>query len=657
MSLPDFDRDRHHIGLGVGSVRKGFVLAGAYRKNFRRDLSDELQGVHYGSDSLFNQPGASSWTMDDFTGGGWQQVWGRDPAMFASCASLVPSQFDRSLRTVPPMTMRAVSGAGSAVYNGTPLCMYAATGAGVTWICVLFPDRIFKFAVGTTGGTETLITLGGGAGILYTHAFFDRRLGKLVVAHPSVLGATGLAVMDPFNGTIFGGSTTEPSDLPMVPTGLNGDGDRLVVASGDVVYTAQAGNLVSQIPADWTRVGRLPAPWVDSTWMGQQLYILCGSGDGQASLIAFDGVQILPVTDFPFNFVPECICPYAGRLYVGGAGVDLSNGHSYGELYEVTGASVRLVKTFSGEFRSDRYPGPTSIRSMVVHEGLLFFGEDSAGLIAYDVTTDSLYGAQRYNRASAHTGRQARALISSKSQIYAYVPKIGTPADNGIWAGAVEGDAAPPVGYSAELVTSEFGPELDRSKKWEGFRLLTRGDSDSPTVDISVDGGTTWASCPLTTTAASGIGSIRTFDLGNRVSHSAKFRIRLPRTSSPLASFAELVAFGAKFQLVDSDLIHADGTEKLAWTFTVACVEEVESADGGGFVQDLAALRSQLWGWALNRTTLGFSDVDRIGYSVEISTLTETQPVVLPSVLDDGGIQVKPASSREAFFALTLTEA
>jgi hypothetical protein len=662
VGLPDFDPRRHHIGLGVpavldGSALAGFLLAGARRKTYRRDLSDELQGVHYGADSLFNQPGVSSWTMDDFSGGGWQQVWGKDPAMFASCASMLPSQFDRSLRTVPPLTERAVAGAGGGVYSGKPLCTYVASGGGSTWVCVLFPDRIYKFAVGTTGGTETMVVLGDGGLVPYTHAYFDRRIGKLVVAYPPIPGGCGLGVMDPFNGNIVGGSTTEPSELPMSPTGIDGDGDRLVVASGDVIYTAQSGNLDSDIPADWTRIGRLPAPWVASTWMGQQLYILCGSGDGPGSLVAFDGVQVLPICEFPFNFVPASVCAYAGRVYVGGSGVDVAGGASYAELYEVTGSSVRLVKTFAPEFRSDRYAGPTSIRAMCVHEGLLLFGQDGVGLVAYDVTTDSLYGAQTFNKSGSHVGREVHGLVSSHSRVFAWVPQSGAPADNAFWGGVVEGDAAPPLSYSGEVVTSEFGPELDRLKKWEEFRLLTRGDSDVPTVEISTDGGATWTAASLSSTDVSGIGSLRTFDLGSVVSHSVKFRIRLPRTSSPAASFAELVAFSTKFQLVDSAYLHADGTEKLAWSITILGADEVETADGGSYRQDLEAIRDQLWAWALARSELSFEDVDGSVYGVKIDSLSETEPVVLPRPDTSGG----PAPSgvgagREAFYALTLIE-
>ena len=70
MALPAFDSSRHHVGLGDSDGSEiGLVISGAYRKGFKRELGDEGQGVHYGSDSLFNQPGLSSWTMDDFTGG------------------------------------------------------------------------------------------------------------------------------------------------------------------------------------------------------------------------------------------------------------------------------------------------------------------------------------------------------------------------------------------------------------------------------------------------------------------------------------------------------------------------------------------------------------------------------------------------------------
>lgn len=652
MSLPVYDATKHHVGLGAEAGSElGFILAGAYRKAFRRELGDSRDGVHYGSDSFFNQPGLSSWTMDDFTGGAYQQVYGKDPAMFSSCENLLPAQFDRSLRTVAPM--QPISDAGAA-YD-IPICAYARSG----YFCVLFPDRFYRVNVATGAYTYT-DPLVGTPGVL-SHAVYDRRSGYVFATYVnSVSGAAGVALLDPDTGNLSAAGTVEPGAAvgSGVFTGIDCDGDRLVVAANNVVFTVQLGtNAATDVDTDWTRVGRLPAPFVASAWMGQQLYILCGGADSGASVAAFDGVQVLPVTDLPFNFFPKSICGYAGRIYVGGSGLDIGGSEAYAELHEITGSSVRLVKTFAPETRSGRYGGPPVLDAMCVHEGLLFFGDSSRGLIAYDVTTDSLYGAHDFDNVQGAFGtRRLLSLVSYRSRLWGHMYVADNLNFCGAWMTPLAGDA---VGsnFAGTLVTSDFGPELDRLKRWKSVRLLTRGDTGIPTVEASVDGGSSWTSCPLTDTDGAGTAAFRTYDLSAiAASRMVRLRLKLPRNNSP-ASFGELVAFSAAFQLVDSDAIHADGTEKVAWSFVVAGVDTVELEDGSAFPQRLGELKTQLWEWARSRELLSFIDADGSRYDVEVDSLSETQPDVLPAVAFDDPLDEGADSGREAFYALTVVEA
>jgi len=391
--------------------------------------------------------------------------------------------------------------------------------------------------------------------------------------------------------------------------------------------------------------------------MGQQLYILCGGADKMTSVALFDGVQVLPVTELPYNFFPKCIVPYAGRLYVGGAGLDISGVEQYAELYEVTGSSLRLVKTFADEGHSGRYVNPRKIDHMAVHEGLLFFGEYEQGLIAYDVTTDALYGAHRFDPGQEHTTCTALYILSARSHLWVYASRPASPFNNGIWGSVSAGDAFPLDASSGEMVTSEFAPELDRLKKWDKFRLLTRGDSNEPVVYQSTDGGLNWLPCTQLTTEPTGVGRMRTYDLADRVSHSTKFKILLPRYGSPTVSFAELVSFSASFTLIDTDDLHANGQEKLAWQFAVAGVETVELEDGSIDIQRLGELREQLWAWAQERDPVEFTDTDGTTHTVVIDSIRENQPVILPPVTFKSSVDVDDVDSgREAFFALTLVE-
>ena len=653
MSLRAYDSDRDGIGLGPPGGEKGFTVAGAYRKSFKRDQSADNAGVHYGSDSYFNTPGVSSWSMDDFTGGGWQQVWGKDNRMFSICQNMIPSQFDRSLRTVPPLTLRAATGVGGGIYTTKPRHMYNHQG----WITVAYQDRIYRNHA-SGGAAEIILPTFGGA--QYGSFVYDPRTTRLLGSFINGLGP-GIAVFDALTGAHIVGASVQPGAL--VPyggiTGMNVSGDKLVVSCQSVILTVtmQDGAL-NYISGDYTRVGKIPGGWIDSCWSGGLLYILTGGADRKVSLVAFDGVQVLPVCEFPYNFYGASLCAYGGRIYVGGSGLDFNGALGYAELYEVTGSSVRLLKTFAPEkWAGGKYNYPTSIYSMVVHEGLLFFGNTGYGLYCYDLTTDAFYGGPQLDAGRSNSGREILSLISARGRIWAYVNHPAAPGDNAIWASVVAGDFAPTAANPGSFVSSDFGPELDRQKDWGSIRVLTRGDSNTPTVDSSIDGGANWTSCPLASSATCGqAGVLRTFTINSANSHAIRFRITLPRNASPTVSYAELAGFSASFKLIDSDMSNPDGSEKLAWSFAIAGVEEVELQDGTSEVQRLKEIREALWSWAQNKTVLNLIDTDGTTRSVKIDSISESQPAVMPPVNFNDETAPLDVPGREAFYALVLIE-
>lgn len=652
MALPAFDPEKHHIGLkeAGASDYSGFILAGAYGKSFKRDGSDELAGIHYGGgDGLVNQVGLSTWTMDDFTGGAFQQVWGKDARMFSASENLLPAQFDRSLRTVPPLQRRSSPG----VTFPVPFTMAASGG----YVFAFFGDRLYWLRM--SDGLDGFALWGdvsGGVGP-FGCAAFDRRTGYFIGGRSDT---SQLEVINPVGpDQIF--AFTFPVGVPGAAraTGISCDGDRIVVAIGDVLWVVHHpdDNITPPAGADWTRIGRLPGRWWSSVYANGLLYILCSGTDRRAQVVAFDGVQILPQAELPFNFVGESICEYAGRIYVGGGGRDISDENRYAELYEITASSVRLVKTFAPEIRSGRYAAPTSIHSMVVHEGLLFFGETGKGLIAYDVTTDALYGAMRFdNSTGAQPGRRVVQLCSARERLWAWVYVQEGPNPHGLWSAALAGEAVGDA-FSGVFVASDFCEQLDRLKRWKRLRLLTRGDSLQPTLEFSADGGQTYGAIALDRAEIVGVARLSTFDLsGLSPCQQIRFRITLPR-GEDATSFAELVAFTAAFTLVDSANLHADGTEKLAWSLTIAGVETVELEDGTEDVQRLAELRAQLWDWAVAHTPLSFTDADGSVYDVQVDSLRENQPAVLPPVVFDEPLSAAVAPAREAFYTVTLVEA
>lgn len=167
------------------------------------------------------------------------------------------------------------------------------------------------------------------------------------------------------------------------------------------------------------RIGRLPGRWQDAVTYNGQTYLLLTDSEQHTSLMAWDGTQVLPVTPIPYNFLGSCVAEYAGRIYIGGRGRDLDDEDVYAELYEVSGASLRLVKSFGAEARAGRSTVPANFFSMVVHEGLLFLGTDIGELIAYDVTRDALWPGVKIEHVDGHV-LEARFLLSTRQKLLAW---------------------------------------------------------------------------------------------------------------------------------------------------------------------------------------------------------------------------------------------
>ena len=649
MALAAFDLDKHHIALAeVGSDGPGygFVTAGSYDKGFRREKESEFNGVRYGGgDSLVNKPGVSSWTMDDFTGGAFQYVWGKDQAMFARSKNALPSQFDRSLRSVPGLqkwldgtnVVTAEDPLVTAVYNGY---LYTAFEASfIRW-------NLTTAAPGT-------VALGGG-GTYYKACFLADR-GHILRSIDDVISAFDL---DVFSG--YSWSVSPPDPAVGNVTGMSGDGDRLIVAYDDVLWTATLPDDRTAAPdngagvsgdGDFTRIGRLPGRWAASCWASGLLYILLAGYDTPTRLVAFDGTQILPICDFPYNFVGQSLCAYGGRVYVGGSGADVQTGAGrYAELYEVTGASLRLLKTFAPEVLGAGEVYGTTIPAMAVHEGLLFFGIKGLGLVAYDLTTDAFYGASNF--APADTSADFRHLLSGRESLFSWVyPINGSPGASGWYRPATSQETVET--YTTELETSDFAMAFDRTKKWRQLRVLTRFLTLTLTCSYSTDGGTSWTALSAPTLESSGRFQLNTFDLSDvPETRAIRFKFGLPNGTS-VSAFRELVAFTASFRMMDSDAVGTGEREKLAWTFVIYGGDRVAAADQSDIIQDVAAIRAQLWDWARGRDHLVFRDVDGQAYTVEVDTLREQQPNVLP-VLDQETLQ--PGDQREAFYQVTLVE-
>lgn len=647
MSLPKFDREKHHIGLGLTDADlKGFLVTGAYSKGFRRILGSDMVGTHYGTgESLVNVPGLSSWQQDDFSGGAYQYVWGKDPAMWASSKNFLPSQFARSLRSVPPL-VPWLGVAGTKLTTTEKPGMVCAFGG---YIFALLQASLERWDIST--GAHTSLALGPGS-VGYASAL-SRDDGVMFQSATDIITRIGLG--------IFGvqAQYSPPTGKYGDVTGIDASGGRLAVAFQNVLWTVPLPDNRTQLPPDvtWTRIGRIPGKWVASSYYSGLLYMLLTNSDMQTQLVAFDGTSILPITDFPYNFVGESMQIYGGRIYVGGSGRDVITAlPRYAELYEVTGASLRLIRTFAPERWGAGGGYPTSIPSMGVHEGLLYVCLAGIGLVTYDLTTDSFYGASVFQPTD--TTAMATKFVSGREDLFAWVGTQANDAGKSGWfrpATSQETIAA----YSSELETSDFAVSIDRLKRWKQVRALVRFPVSDLTVKYSLDGGLTWSASLTGATTDIGNITLVTFDLSTIAeSRQIRFKFSVP-SGTNVSSIREFLAHTVSFRLLESDVLASGGKEKRAWVLTVGGMDRMEAADGTTIVQDLETIRDTLWSWARERKALRFYDLDSTPINVEIDTLDEFQPTVLPPVgyhQPDTQSLSDDTEAREAFYKLTLVE-
>ena len=706
MSLPVYDSAKHHVGLGVdANSLKGFILNGAYRRDPQRQGGSTEYG---GEGDVLSAGTAARWTQDDFSGGGYQQVFEDDPAMFADCQNFLPNLISRAARTVPPLEYfvdAAVSGAVTG--PALPLGVFATGGKQIT---VVDEDQIrFYDALSGVRTIHTANDPDGDAGLdpsslLYaaTHDPADnlvyliaRRADTVEASNQlngSITAGADELTMDsnsgfPTNGVVRIGSETIyyrgksggnkllalqrgregtdaashddnanvnfrrqfylakmsqadgmewigwiPNDAVGPPRGICVTAGRdVLIQMSTSLYLLDVNDARDSLTA--VRVGRLPGQWRDAVTYNGQTYILLTDSEQHTSVVAWDGTQVLPVTDVPYNFLGKCLEVYAGRVYVGGGGADLNEVDRYAELYEVSGASLKLIKTFAAEARAGQTV-PSTIFDMTVHEGLLFLGTNIGQLVAYDITRDALWPGLQIRDL---TGRnlEARNLLSTREKLLAwcYDTNRTDPVD-GFYRMATD-DLDVEEAYTSSLTTSDFLPQPDRQKRWANLRLVTR--YDTATFEVSQDGGATWASVSGVVAEAGDV-SYTDYDL-SALDPSSGIRFRFSMSNTTV-DYGEIIAFTCRFYWLDSG--------KQAWSMTVLGTDQPEGVDGSALDQDVAALRSTLWSYWTDRTTLVYRDLDGTDHTVYVSDMSELQPIIADAVDENG--------TREAQYSLVLTE-
>ena len=659
MALPVYDESKHHIGLGgdAGSL-KGFFIRG-YNKQRQRETDKIVQEFGGGRDDL-GSPGASRWNQESFIGGAFQyRVDPKDLARFSDSTNLLPMLQGEGAISVPPMILAHAFDPLGAAYtshiNGSvTVPTYVEpkrilSVAGSTYIA--FKHGIFRYQPNSDtltfsnvnapdlGTFNDLVDIGYDANeeiywaissadspatrpLLrrFRHDFTDPNVGTEVFQGPSKtegFKAYGLDVWGADGAIVVSLGMRLWSFLPPDPI-------------GDV---ATAGT--------WKMIGRLPGRWKASLPFNNRLYILCNEADGQTHLVTWDGISILPVCTFSFEFEGQDLVDYGGRLFVVGRGTDVNGGDRYGELHEVTGASNRLVRTFQPEHYAD-YPGvgtPKNFKTVAVMDGLLWMSHQGRRLVSYDLTADAFWGASEF-QGLVGTNFTVHALCRCRGGLYGYGSTNGVNTETGMYRVALNTDV--PAAYSSVLETSDFDVRPARKKRWSQLLVRTRNQTLAPTFQYSLDSGTTWTALAVTTVSDADVQD-HTADLtAVPTSTRIRFRLTFPRGTDTSFEVLEILSMSTSFIFLD--------TGKWAWGLTIISADKIETFDDDASWTEetfnVDEVAEQLESWSESSTALVFKDLDLGERKVQVIDLRQSKPTISP----------RHNGNTEGYFSLTLQE-
>lgn len=417
MALPVFSKTEHHIGLGDSTATKKGFMVSAYQEA----VQSLPRAQDYGSGSpLVQAPSLSRWNMDNFLGGAyWKDFLQEDPTVSASTTNMIPTLQGKTLRTIPPMFQRTWinnSGGDSMTFVGgiQPFGEYHFHWIDTSWQIyntAAFKARLEYYRPSSntygTAYTATLNTSGGYGKPKLEHGQLDNP----ILWCPAVVAASGghafIRLELTNQGAVVTAKTTyaAPTAASLPCKGMEPGAPVPIFCFGNKVYTAALSATDTTAPT-WTLMDRILGEWVDSAVFNSITYILATNQDWKTVIYTTDGSALTMLLEFPYNFDGRVLLSYGGRLFCAGVGQDETGSDSYVELYEITGTSLRLVKSFSGDrslnpttnysynfgfdFTEDF---PSSISALTVYEGFLWLGTTAGKIIAYDLTTDSLYGA------------------------------------------------------------------------------------------------------------------------------------------------------------------------------------------------------------------------------------------------------------------------
>lgn len=658
MALPAFDSGAHHVGLGVDVANlKGFLAKG-YTKSRQRETDRIVQEFGGGRDDL-GAAGLSRWNQESFVGGAFQyRVDPQDLARFSNCKNLIPMLQGQGAISVPPMILAksfnpVAAGYTSHVLNGAPTYVEPKNMFGVAGsVYTVFKHGIFRYVT----GTDTLTFSNGNAPDLGAYknladACYDQNeqlywalLGPGATDTTSILRRFRHDFTDPNVGPNFFAGPPEMEDMEARGLAIWGPTGEIIVSIAQRLFTFLPPKKITNTTAvdagKWTDRGRLPGRWVDSLAYNNRLYILCNEADGQTHLVCWDGIDVLPVCTFSFEFEGWSLVDYGGRIFVVGRGTDVNGGDRYAELHEVTGASNRLVRTFQPEHYND-YPGvgtPKNFKCVMVMDGLLWMPHQGKRLVAYDLTADGFWGASSF-AGLEDTNFTIHEMTRGRGGLYGYGSINGVNTNTGLYRIALNTDTPP--SYDSVLETSDFDIRPARQKRWSNLLVRTRNQT-SATIEYSLDSGTTWTALTVVTTNDADVNEHSCDLSGIPVSKRIRFRFTFPQGTDTSYLVMELLSFSVSFIFLD--------VNKWAWGLTLISTDRLESYDDDPNTDDVTynidEVSDQLEAWAQNTTALLFRDLDLSDHKVQIIDLKKAVPIIGPR--HDGNV--------EAFFTVVLQE-
>lgn len=633
MTLPADNAAKYAIGLGG----YGFPVQ-AYAK---RGQENPVSRVQVGSDDFLATDRASFWTQEDYSGGNYQYEW-HDQAMISTSEGVFPNQLSHAVRTMPRLILGKSSTAMGITARVTPATGPIEMFSVDNTLLICFPGRIVRVVLSATGGVASSNV--DSHAVTKTCFAYDNELSRLLAGGSDnniyVFNRSTLALAATIAGVNEAGAAiTGPITM------IDWFGDMLVVGFGAYLYVQTDTGKFRKINNGSARptAGRLSGTPVDSCAFNGQLYVLLRRLDSyEGRIVSTNGTAVMSVAEIPYSVQPQCMREYAGRLYIGCRGSDLDDQQDFGELYELTGTSLRLVRSFQRE-RLTQGPVTGPLRTLDVFDGFLVMPNESRqGIEVYDASNDAFFTGPCLDLNSdlsrPDISRLMRYAIGCRDQLFMWAIHATDGTKSGLYRTKVSTDPATThKGQGCFVTSSDFDPEPMRLKVWQKVTFKTR-NFGVVYVRVSTNGGASWSDLTGPTVSTDGDVIYSTFAL-NTIAPARRIRLQWWVLPSSATTYGEYLAHTVAFMFQEHD--------KHGWQITIPCTYRTELLDDSLTPDAEAPFEkiAQLWNWSDLGTVVTLRDRDGTSHKVILTQVVESEAHVGHT-----------ASTREAYLSMFLLE-